>query len=60
MGTISRKGTSLAIFGSTFKTTKLLIIDVDTSHQKIKFITYLAPEFECVWLLRKVQRWWEK
>jgi len=51
MGTITKNGTNLAIFGSTLKTTKPLIIEVDTSHQKIKFIRYLAPELECVWSL---------
>jgi len=38
------KGINLAIFGSILSTSKLLIIKVDTNHQKIKLTKYLAPE----------------
>jgi len=53
---MNKNGTNLAILGSTPKTTKPLIIEVDTNHQKIKFIRYLVPELEWVWSLRNVQR----
>jgi len=46
MGTIKTSGTNLAIFGSKPDTKIILIIDVETNHQKIRFIKYLKPEFE--------------
>jgi hypothetical protein len=49
-------GTNLAILGSISAETSSLIIVLEVSHQKNKFIKYLNPEFECFWPLLNVQR----
>jgi hypothetical protein len=39
-------GTNLAILGSISSTISALIIEVEISHQKIKFKMYLNPDLE--------------
>jgi hypothetical protein len=46
MGTIKTSGTNLAIFGSRPDTKSILIIEVETNHQKMRFNKYLKPDLE--------------
>jgi hypothetical protein len=45
-GTIKTSGTNLAILGSKPDSKSILIIEVETVHQKIRFNKYLKPDLE--------------
>jgi hypothetical protein len=45
-GTIKISGTNLATFGSKPEIKRILIIEVETNHQKIRFNRYLKPDLE--------------
>lgn len=57
---MKRSGANFAIFGSISRTTRPLIIEVETIHQKARLNKYLAPDLEWSCSLLNVHLWWVK